>query len=52
MIGWIVPILLYVFAWVVFVRVLGGFGSAGEAFRRWGHASALRRTSRVSPSSS
>ena len=33
-------------------RLLGGFGSAGEAFRQWGRASSEIRSRALSPSSS
>ena len=48
---WIVIGVVYLLSWGVFVG-LGGFGAAGEAFQRWGRASATRRLRRASPSSS
>lgn len=45
---WIVILILYILALGLF-RVLGGLGSAAEAFRRWGGHSAGQR---VNPGSS
>jgi hypothetical protein len=42
---WIILGLAYLFSLGCF-RFLGGFGSAGEAFRRWGDASARRWVAR------
>jgi hypothetical protein len=44
MTGWIVIGVFYVVALAVF-RFAGGFGSAGEALRRWGRASTGWRSS-------
>lgn len=45
---WIVLVILYILVLGLF-RVLGGLGSAAEAFRRWGKHSADQR---VNPGSS
>jgi len=42
MTGWIVVGILYVLG-MSFFRLIGGIGSAGEAFRRWGASTAARR---------
>jgi hypothetical protein len=40
---WVVILVLYVLA-LGFFRILGGFGAAADAFRRWGNASSDFRT--------
>jgi Sec-independent protein translocase protein TatA len=47
---WIVIAVLYVLVIGTF-RWLGGFGSAGDAIRRWGRSNANVRPDHVSPSS-
>jgi hypothetical protein len=42
---WIVVGLLYL-AGIGFFRLIGGVASAGEAFRRWGNAHAVRQRAR------
>jgi hypothetical protein len=46
---WILIAVLYVLVIGLF-RFLGGFGSAGEAFRQWGRASSTDRLDRCTSS--
>jgi hypothetical protein len=48
---WIVVGVLYGFG-IGFFHLLGGIGAAGDAIRRWGEASARRRTARASSTQS
>jgi hypothetical protein len=48
---WIIIGVLYVLA-LGFFRLLGGWNAAGQAFERWGRASAASRSDQLSPSSS
>jgi hypothetical protein len=41
MLSWIAIVLLYVLG-MGMLRLLGGVGAAGEAFRRWGESASLR----------
>jgi hypothetical protein len=43
MTGWILIAVLYLVG-MGFFGLVGGFGSAGEAFRRWGRASSHLRS--------
>ena len=47
---WIIVIVLYA-AGFAFFRILGGFGAAADALRRWGEASSTIRTNPSSSSS-
>jgi hypothetical protein len=46
---WIIVGVLYALG-MAFFRMLGGIAAAGEAFRRWGRASAGRRSAAGSSS--
>jgi hypothetical protein len=46
---WIVIVALYLVG-IGFFRLLGGVGSAADAFRSWGRASAQRRRATASSS--
>jgi uncharacterized protein HemY len=48
-IEWIVIIALYALGMGLF-HLLGGLGAAGEAFRKWGEATARKRAKQASPS--
>jgi hypothetical protein len=45
MLDWIVIGVLYITG-IAFFRLIGGIGSAGEAFRRWGAAHGERQRAR------
>jgi hypothetical protein len=49
MIQWILIVVLYLLGAGLF-RLLGGFSSAGEAFRQWGHSQASSRAASGSSS--
>jgi hypothetical protein len=49
MVGWILIAVLYLVGIGLF-RFVGGVGSAGEAFQRWGRASSILRSNSGSSS--
>jgi hypothetical protein len=43
--NWIIIVVCYGFA-ALFLRLIGGFNSAGDAIRGWGHSSSVKRLRR------